>query len=285
MKSDTAPDTTSSTRRNSRHGPRETETSFGSHSIDRPKQIKALLAMLTEYWRMNPSMQLQELLERLVPPGALPLDGPNRDDEDLIAALSAIPELQKTLEKSKPKQLITAQVAADSPDAQRLITIDVHLRQLHKKLLREHLNLASQLDQELDTGESSLFGYDINIRLYYLSTEPRPGQEKSRDPILAVRDVNWHFDIEEDSVNLALQYIDGNGYAEPGSSFKKGFLTQEVVGDAQGSSPALGEVGLLCADRVWVDFMVTRQYCLQLESGQFQTNHRSVAGVTGCNQT
>ena len=116
-------------------------------------------------------------------------------------------------------------------------------------------------------------GYDVNIRLFYLATEPRPGQESSRDPTLAIRDVVWPFDIEPESVNFALQAIDANNYAESGSSCPKGFLTHQVVTDAQGTSPALGEAGLLRADRVWVDFMVTRQYCMELESGVFQKMH------------
>lgn len=78
------------------------ETSFGSHSTGRPRQIKTLLALLTEYWRLNTSLQLHEILERLVPSGAISLDGPNRDDATLIAALSAIPELQEAAEGFKP---------------------------------------------------------------------------------------------------------------------------------------------------------------------------------------
>ncbi len=72
------------------------ETSFGSHRTGRPKQIKTLLALLTEYWRLEPALQLHELLERLVPSAALPLDGPNRDDATLIAALRAVLETNAT---------------------------------------------------------------------------------------------------------------------------------------------------------------------------------------------
>lgn len=88
--------------RNSRRGATAMETSFGSHSTGRPRQIKTLLALLTEYWRLNTSLQLHEILERLVPSGAISLDGPNRDDATLIAALSAIPELQEAAERFKP---------------------------------------------------------------------------------------------------------------------------------------------------------------------------------------
>lgn len=70
-------------------------TSFGSHSTGRPKQMKALLALLTGYWRLNPSLQLHEILDRLTPGAAHILDAPNRNDAALIAALRAIPELDE----------------------------------------------------------------------------------------------------------------------------------------------------------------------------------------------
>lgn len=65
----------------------------GSHATGRPKQIKALLAMLTGYWRLHPKLQLHEILDRLAPGAPHVLDGANRDDAALIAALRAIPEL------------------------------------------------------------------------------------------------------------------------------------------------------------------------------------------------
>jgi len=67
--------------------------SHGSHSTGRPKQIKALVALLTGYWRLNPSMQLHEILDKLTPGAPHILDGSNRDDAALIAALRAVPEL------------------------------------------------------------------------------------------------------------------------------------------------------------------------------------------------
>ncbi len=70
-------------------------TSFGSHSTGRPKQIQALIALLTGYWRLNPTLQLHEILERLAPGAPHILDGPNRDDSALIDALRAIPELSQ----------------------------------------------------------------------------------------------------------------------------------------------------------------------------------------------
>jgi hypothetical protein len=70
-------------------------TSFGSHSTGRPKQIKALIALLTGYWRLNPGLQLHEILDRLTPGAPHILDGSKGDDAALIAALRAIPELDE----------------------------------------------------------------------------------------------------------------------------------------------------------------------------------------------
>ncbi len=39
---------------------------------------------------------------------------------------------------------------------------------------------------------------------------------------------------------------------------------------AMAPASAIGEAGLLRADNVWVDFVITRQYCLSLENGVFQ---------------
>lgn len=69
--------------------------SHGSHSTGRPKQIKTLLALLTGYWRLNPSLQLHEILDLLTPGVPHILDGSNRDDAALIAVLRAIPELHE----------------------------------------------------------------------------------------------------------------------------------------------------------------------------------------------
>ncbi len=70
-------------------------TSFGSHSTGRPKQIQALIALLTGYWWLDPSLRLHETLERMAPGAPHILDGPNRDDSALIVALRAIPELSQ----------------------------------------------------------------------------------------------------------------------------------------------------------------------------------------------
>jgi hypothetical protein len=84
-------------------------TSFGLHSTGRPRQIRTLLALLTEYWRLEPALQLHEILERLIPSGALPLDGPSRDDAALIAALNTIPELHETAMKFNRRQESTSE--------------------------------------------------------------------------------------------------------------------------------------------------------------------------------
>lgn len=54
-----------------------------------------MIALLTGYWRLNPTLQLHEILERLAPGAPHILDGPNRDDSALIDALRAIPELSQ----------------------------------------------------------------------------------------------------------------------------------------------------------------------------------------------
>ncbi len=74
------------------------EASFGSHSTGRPKQIKRLIALLTAYWRLNPELQLHEVLASLTPGGPLVLDGGEQSDARLIVTLSGIPEVLELLE-------------------------------------------------------------------------------------------------------------------------------------------------------------------------------------------
>jgi hypothetical protein len=75
------------------------EASFGSHSTGRPKQIKRLIALLTAYWRLNPELQLHELLSSLTPGDPLVLDGLDRDDATLISLLQSMPDVMELFEQ------------------------------------------------------------------------------------------------------------------------------------------------------------------------------------------
>jgi len=58
---------------------------------DRQQQIDTLLNHIATYWRLNPRLQFHELAESLIPGGAMVLDGPDRDDAALLAALNHMP--------------------------------------------------------------------------------------------------------------------------------------------------------------------------------------------------
>lgn len=153
---------------------------------------------------------------------------------------------------------------------EKLVQVDTHLRQLHKTLLHEYVERTSQLDSELSVGDTPLIDYEVEIRLNYLAAETDPSFNNDADPILASRAIFPSFDALPQALNQALQAIDMVDYADSGSSCPQCFLTHDVVSRSHGASAALGEAGLLRADRVWVDFVLTRQYCMELESGAFQ---------------
>lgn len=136
---------------------------------------------------------------------------------------------------------------------QRLEKFDALLRELHQTLLNEYVATKSQLEYELDAGNSNLIDYEMEVKLDYYLSESDPGYIADSDNILATRKVFLSLDSECNALNQA-----------------QGYLTHDVVCHDYGSSPAIGKAGLLRADNVWVDFVITRQYCLSLESGAFQ---------------
>lgn len=225
------------------------------HNAQRQAEIDTLLAHLATYWRQNQTLQLHEILEHLMPNGAVQLDGPDRDDTTLLHALRAAQKArQRPNDNADPEKNISEH------QLQKVAVIDTHLRRLHQAILREYHATATQLEQELQTGNASLRDYEIDATLTYFN-----GASTVAEQTVLLPNLVTSADLED-----ALQDIETDNYADPSTPYKQGFITHDVIDHGTPAAPGIGVAGLLRAERVWVDFVVTRQYCMSLESGALQ---------------
>ncbi len=184
----------------------------------------------------------------------------------------AIKNLQIKIEKIQ-QNLVQKEARILDPKAklQRIIKFDANLRELHKNLLREFVATESNLDAQLDDKESNLIDYEIDIKLEYLLPESDPSYDENSDNVLATRDVLFPYDYKQYGLNRMLQEIDSDDFHDSPSSaeYKQGYLTHDVVRHNYGFSREIGEDDLLRTKDVWVNFIITRQYCLSLETGNY----------------
>ena len=200
--------------------------------------------------------------------------------QDLLDAQKSIHRHELSIKKLHAKvakiqqRLTQAQVANLEPEAtlQRIIKIDANLRELHKNLLREFVATENTLDKEMNGARSNLIDYEIEIKLEYFLPESDPAYDEQSDNILTTRDVLFPYDYEQDGLKRVLKEIETDDFHDSPASaeYKQGYLSHDVVRHDYRYNHAIGEDGLLRVEDVWVDFVITRQYRMSLESGDYQ---------------
>jgi hypothetical protein len=143
---------------------------------------------------------------------------------------------------------------------ERLQSIDLALRRIHKFLLAEHQLTNVILESDLAAKNTPMVDYEIELQLDYLLPEDDPEYKEESDNVLARRSL--FLTSEKTSWTDALASIDTDNYST--TEIAQGWLTHDVVEHAYPQSPAIGDEGLLRAKKVWVNFVVTKQYCFNL---------------------
>ena len=167
---------------------------------------------------------------------------------------------------------LASNVGRKSTKAEKAIAIamDTQLRVLQKLIAQIANEQAKQLEVEFSSS-SLMADFEIDGELNYLLAESDPAwdDESATDNILATRDA-W---ISTGAETLEMLASAANTGSYRGSSEllpQQCWFMHDLLDHSYGSRHELSDENLLRVEKVWVDIKTTRQYCLNLRTGEFE---------------
>lgn len=175
---------------------------------------------------------------------------------------------------AESKAVLASNSGRQSTKAERAIAIamDTQLRVLQKLMAQIATEQAEQLQSEYASPTSLLADFELEGELNYLLAESDPAwdDESETDNILATRDA-W---ISTGAETLEMLASAANTGSYTGSSEllpqQCWFMHDLLDHSYRLSDPELSDENLLRVDKVWVNVKTTRQYCLNLRTGEFE---------------
>ena len=175
---------------------------------------------------------------------------------------------------AESKAALASNVGRKSTKAEKAIAtaMDTQLRVLQKLIAQIANEQAKQLEVEFATSNSLLAGFEIEGELNYLLAESDPAwdDESETDNILATRDA-WIMNSGAENLEMLASAANTGSYR--GSSEllpQQCWFMHDLLDHSYGSRHELSDENLLRVDKVWVDVKTTRQYCLNLRTGEFE---------------
>ena len=172
----------------------------------------------------------------------------------------------------------------------RLDAFDGHLRELNKGMLRLRDAQREQVESEKKLPGNIMAGHGIDIKLAYVLAEDDPAFAEDADNILTERggesNPSGGETIAEREFNIETENCPPASPVMSRQCWYVHDLTDHDMGPGQ---RRLGTMELLCIGHVWIDAVTTRQFCLNLRTGEYETALRISKGNNGmpmrCDET
>ena len=176
---------------------------------------------------------------------------------------------------AESKAVLASNSARKATKAEKAIAaaMDTQLRVLQKLMAQIATEQAETLQSECASPTSLLADFELEGELNYLlaKSDPAWDDESETDNILATRDA-WISNSGAESLEMLASAANTGSYR--GSSKllpKQCWFTHDLLDHSyRPGHPELSDENLLRVDKVWVDVKTTRQYCLNLRTGEFE---------------
>ena len=158
----------------------------------------------------------------------------------------------------------------------RFSKIDAHLRDLQKMVVRKIYKHHQEHEAELLEPGCDLADFELDVELSYVLAEDSPLFKADDDNILTTRDANVYFSKEQTVAELEAE-IDTDNFSDRSTLMpKQGWFFHDVCDHGYGlGRPRLNDKEMLNVGSVWVDIVTTRQYLLNLRSGELEKLRRN----------
>lgn len=175
---------------------------------------------------------------------------------------------------AESKAVLASNSGRKATKAERAIAIamDTQLRVLQKLMAQIATEQARQLEVEYATPTSLLADFEIEGELNYLLAESDPAwdDDSETNNILATRDA-WISTGAETLETLASAANTGSYGGSSKLLPQQCWLMHDLLDHSyKPGDPELSDENLLRVDKVWVNVKTTRQYCLNLRTGEFE---------------
>lgn len=154
----------------------------------------------------------------------------------------------------------------------RLDAFDGHLRELHKRLLRLRDAQQEQVESEQKLPGNIMADHEIEIKLAYVLAEDDPAFTEDAGNILTERDGESNPSggetIAEREFNIETENWPP---ASPVMSRQCWYVHDLSDHDMGPGQRHLATMELLRIGHVWIDVVTTRQFCLNLRTGEYET--------------
>jgi hypothetical protein len=163
---------------------------------------------------------------------------------------------------------------------QRLDNVDDQLRALEKRIVSLNAAQTVQVKAERLEHGNDMADYEIDFKLDYVLAEDDPAYAEDDDNILTTRE-GLIMDYSRSTTDEDGFDIDTVDWPPASPLFsRQGWYVHELLDHDYGAGRRrLKPLELLRIGKVWIDVVTTRQYCLNLRTGQYE-----IWGAESCQQ-